>query len=337
MRNHLWYAIGGGLFLLAAIMVIPRQREDPTLPARETVLGKDPAKAPARVTRPARDSLKQRDTSQAENSTTSDSVAAALDSLGSMAEDKIPEQLEKIVSAWSKQEFASAVEVLFRNSSKDPNSDLLGISLLRRWATLAPAAASEWVASLPAGNARTSALEQVALAWSANDPSAAWGWTESLEPDAARDAVMISLAYELARTGPPLALDRAVSLPESPARSQLIEHAVSNWAATDPQAALVRVMALDDAILRNAALGRLATSWAETEPTEAATLAADAMDPGPDQYRAVAAIVQRWAQQDPDAARRWVESFPGGIMKENALGHIAEQSEAKAAGKDAAH
>jgi hypothetical protein len=334
MRKNHWLAIGGGLVLLAAAIVIPRPGKSPATPVHGTAPDRAGTTPPTRSIRPERNFVKQRDPSQPENSTTAASITAALDSLGGMAEDERSEHLEKMVSAWSKEELAPAVAALFRGEFKDPNSELLGISLLRRWATLAPAVAADWVAAFPAGNARASALEQVALAWSANDPAAAWGWVDSLGPEAGRDAALLSLAYELARTEPPLALDRAVSLHESPARTQLIEHAVGNWAATDPQAALVRVMTLEDTALRNAALGHLATSWAERDPNKAATLAADAMDPGPDQNRAVAAIVQRWAQQDPDAARKWVESFPDGTMKQNALGHIAEQTAAKSSGED---
>lgn len=60
-----------------------------------------------------------------------------------------------------------------------------------------------------------------------------------------------------------------------------------------------------------------------------ARILSDAMDSGPAQNRAVASIVQRWAQQDPAAAREWVDSFRDGPLKENALEHIFAQSAAK--------
>jgi RecB family exonuclease len=63
--------------------------------------------------------------------------------------------------------------------------------------------------------------------------------------------------------------------------------------------------------------------WAESDPVAAAAFAANETEPGPAQERAVAAIVQRWAQQDPDAVRAWIEEFPDGSLTYNALGHLA--------------
>ena len=60
-----------------------------------------------------------------------------------------------------------------------------------------------------------------------------------------------------------------------------------------------------------------------------ARILSDAMDSGPAQNRAVASIVQRWAQQDPAAAREWVDSFRDGPLKKNAFEHIFAQSAAK--------
>ena len=106
----------------------------------------------------------------------------------------------------------------------------------------------------------------------------------------------------------------------------IAEAAVANWATIAPQAALESVREITDPVLRNSALGSLAISWAQADPHSAATLVADTMEPGPAQDRAVAAIVQRWAQQDPEAAAAWVETFPDGPLKDNARGHIANQS-----------
>lgn len=117
-----------------------------------------------------------------------------------------------------------------------------------------------------------------------------------------------------------------MQLVEGPDRVRLLEHAVANWALTDPQAALDRAREIGEPALRNSTLGRLATSWAESDPRRAATLAVDAMDAGPDQERSIAAIVQRWAQQDPAAVGAWVATFPEGPVKRNALEHIAAQS-----------
>lgn len=253
-------------------------------------------------------------------------VARALAELETASEDEFAERVGKRAADWPKDALPAAVEALFAAAEESPAATALRIELLRRWATLSPADAAAWAASLPAEAIRRTAVEQVAIAWSATDAQAAWDWAAGLPAGEARDAALLSLAYELARDNPALAFERATELAEGPDRVRLVEHAVSNWALADPQAALDRVRELDDPALRNATLGRLATSWAESDPRGAATLAVDAMDAGQDQERSIAAIVQRWAQRDPEGVGTWVATFPDGPIKQNALEHIAEQS-----------
>lgn len=252
-------------------------------------------------------------------------VTRALADLAAAAEDDLAEQIGKRAADWPKDALPAAVDTLFAGEDESPAATSLKVALLRRWAALSPADAAAWAAALPPGAARRTAVDQAALVWSGTDAQAAWDWAAGLESGDDRDAARLSLAYELAREDPTLAFERSAELAEGPDRNRLIEHAVSNWALADPQAALARVREIDDPALRNAALGRLATSWAESDPRSAATLAVDAMDAGPDQERAVASIVQRWAQREPEGAGDWVATFPDGPVKENALEHIATQ------------
>lgn len=185
-----------------------------------------------------------------------------------------------------------------------------------------PNATAELVLSLPPGELRDQAILQVALAWQAEDEQAAWNWALSLEPASTRDATMMALAYELTRQDPALAFARLQSISEAAARIPLVEHIVANWALQDPETALTEVRTLTNDDLRHAALGSLAVSWAESNPTAAATLAVESLPQGAHQERTIAAIVQRWAQQDPEGVKQWVATFPDGAIKENALEHI---------------
>lgn len=327
-RNH-WLPLAGGLLLSGVAFLILWWRETPASPVA-VGSAKSADAVHARSVGEVGDAPigltgKFHERSQPSASEVASPIMKALAALENVSEEDQAALLEKITAGWSEGRLSDAVTYLFTSESSDPCADLLKISLLRRWANLAPAEAATWAASLLPGESRNAAIEQVALVWSSSDPSAAWDWAESLASDPSRDAAMLALVYELSRSDPALALDRADFLADSPARTQFIEHAIGNWAASDPQAALVKVKAMSDPALRNASLARLATSWAESDPNSAATLAADAMEPGPAQNRAVASIVQRWAQQDPAAARQWVNSFPDGPLKQNALKHIAEQ------------
>ena len=253
-------------------------------------------------------------------------ITRNLAQLGALDEDELAEQVCKRAAAWPKGSLSATVNALFADGKVSPAAVALRLALLRRWATLSPADAALWAAALPPGAARHTAVESVALAWSAADAQAAWDWADGLDHDDAREAALLSLAYELARENPALAFERSAELAEGQDSFHLIEHAVANWALADAQAALAHVLEIDDFTLRNAALGHLATSWADSDPRSAATLAVDAMDAGPEQERTVASIVQRWAQREPEGVSAWVELFPEGPVKRNALEHIVAQS-----------
>lgn len=325
MRRKFWLSFAGGLFLaVVAFMMLRRPGRvvapapmDERLPAEQgTAAGavEVPGAARTKRDRPLRES------------STRTALGDALEALEQTEIDDFARILEKTTATWPKEELASAVDALF--SQEFPGDSAVGLkySLLRRWASLAPAAAAAWAAALPQGQTRADAFEQVALAWSAVDAEAAWKWAESLPQDAAREAAMQGLVYELSHSDLPLALDRALSLAESPGRSSLVEHVFGNWAAADPQSAMNRVKGISDPELRNASLGRIAVTWAESDPHAAATMAAASMEAGAAQDRTIASIVQRWAQQDPDAVRKWVGTFPDGPMKQNALEHIQAQT-----------
>jgi hypothetical protein len=327
MRHKSWLPLAGGLLLSgAALFVLWWRVEDGTphpgkgdeaVKKWEAAAGEDEAPEEVRM---------KRDRSPRPDSKNAGAFQEALRELEQAETDDFADSLEKITATWPREDLASAVAALFSREVSEDASVALRFSLLRRWASLAPADAAAWAASLPPGQVRADAFEQVALAWCALDADAAWKWAESLPVDPAREGAMQALAYELSRSDLPLALERAFSLADSPARSSLVEHVFGNWAAADPQSAMKRVSGISDPELRNASLGRIAVAWAESDPHAAATMAAASMEAGAAQDRTIASIVQRWAQQNPDAVRKWVESFPDGPMKQNALEHIQAQT-----------
>lgn len=199
-------------------------------------------------------------------------------------------------------------------------------ALLRDGVKEDPNATATWTLSLPPGPLRDQSILQVALAWQVEDEPAAWHWALSLEPAATRDATMMALAYELTLHDPAQAFARAQSMAEGTALLPLVEHIVANWALQDPETAWSEVKNLRDDAQRHAALVSLTTSWAETNPAAAATIAVESLPAGPQQNRAIAAIVQRWAQQDPKGVAQWVTTFPDGPIKENALEHMKHLS-----------
>ena len=68
--------------------------------------------------------------------------------------------------------------------------------------------------------------------------------------------------------------------------------------------------AVPEVNLRERLLAAVAVSSAEKDGAAAATLAVKTLGAGDEQDRAVVSIVQRWAQNSPNAAASWVAQWP---------------------------
>jgi hypothetical protein len=157
---------------------------------------------------------------------------------------------------------------------------------------------------------RRAALEQVAIAWANTDLPAAAGWVHALPEGDSKQAATLDLAYEAARTEPVAALELASTLPPTRERDDLLVHAVSQWSGTDSTTAAAWAMKVLDPSLRQRLVAAVAVASAEQDGAVAATLAASALGAGDEQDRTAVSIVQRWAQNSPQAAASWVSQFP---------------------------
>lgn len=200
-------------------------------------------------------------------------------------------------------------------ASQDPAEELT--SLVRRRASLNPAEAAGWVQALPEGREKTTLLEDVAIVWAETDPLAALKWAKGLPNGEGRQVAVCAIGYEAARDEPTNALMAVMALESGPARNQLILHVVSQWSVTDPGVALSWVETVKEGGLRDELFANLATAWAEQNGEAAALLASSTVRSEATQRRAVVAVVQRWAQTNPKAARKWVESLQDDSLRSN--------------------
>lgn len=245
----------------------------------------------------------------------------ALSRLNQLDETELAGHLATQVADWPEATLSSDAAALYAVGQPDDAVRMLRQSLLRRWATENPPAAARWAQTLPPGEGRAEALEQVALAWAANDLAAAWEWGRQLAADDARDRAVMSLAYETVPTDPSFVLGSLDLLPGGVERQRLVEHSLAVWAETDPDAALAWIRQMPEAS-RQSAYAQVATTAAEKDSLAAADFVARDMEPGLIQQRAAAAVAQRWAQKDLPAALAWVGLFPDDPFKDNALAGI---------------
>jgi hypothetical protein len=229
--------------------------------------------------------------------------------------DRRSETSEQIGESVSDAELPALCDSLARDASHGATD--LRERLIRRWAQTDGPAAAAWTAQLRQEATYDEVLTQVALGWASTDLAAALDWARTLPEGDSREAVTLELAYQTARTDPAKALEVGISLEPSRKRDDLLELAISQWSTTDFTAAVQWADRDElDPSLRQHLLAAAAVSVAGQDGSAAATLAATALIPGEEQDRVVVAIVQRWAQNDPESAAAWVAQFPDSPVRE---------------------
>ncbi len=222
--------------------------------------------------------------------------------------DRKSEALERVVQSVSDANSPAMLDALASDPS--PVAADLRQLLVRHWAESDAPAAAAWTAGLPEDSARRAALEQVAIAWANTDLPAASAWVQAMPAGASKEVAALGLGYEAARSEPITALAVASALPPGPQRDDLLVHAVSQWAVGDPAVAADWAAEVPNVKLRERLLAAVAVSSAETDGAAAATLAAKSLGAGDEQDRAVVAVVQRWAQNSPNATASWIAQWP---------------------------
>jgi hypothetical protein len=195
--------------------------------------------------------------------------------------------------------------------------------LLERWAGKDPPAAANAVLKIAGWNARE-ALGTVLGVWADVRLSAAISWVNQMPDGAEKQAALLRLTLEAARTDPVTAVSLASKLPSSPERDEMIIHATSQWAGTDPTGASAWAHEIEEGPLRDQLLTTIATIQGESDPLAAATLAIEELPPGKPRDDALVGIVQRWAQNDPNAAATWVSAFPEGALRSAAVANVVK-------------
>lgn len=187
--------------------------------------------------------------------------------------------------------------------------------LVRRWAQADGRAAAAWAEQLPVGSLRESTLSAVAIEWANTDLNSIVAWSRQLPDAGEQRTLLIAAANEAVRSDPMASLRVAVTLTADGGRDETIRRAATEWASQDAASAVDWAKQIPDEALRSKVLAAEAVAWAESAPESAATLAVETLPPGRLLDDTVVSIVQRWAQQQPEAAAAWVEQFPEGELK----------------------
>lgn len=171
-----------------------------------------------------------------------------------------------------------------------------------------PWSASRAHAALPRGAARQVLLEQLACVWGETDFDAARRWASSLEEGGEQQSALLQLASERLRDDPADAAEMAFTLAPGPDRDGVLVRALSQWIGSDYEGAAARC---DRTPLAPELLAGLVPALAEADPGATAEWVLGRFPPGSLQTHALAEVLGRWNQQDPETAGMWAPRVGG--------------------------
>ena len=260
----------------------------------------------------------------------------------------------------------SALDSLTRSTELSAPSALLG-DIVKFWAFREPAAAFEWLDTMPDAGQKIDLLAQIQP--NLADPERAARYVSSalrLPPSQGLDDLLAPRLAAWAESAPDAALAWLQAQGDHPslagASAKVESVFLGALAASDPVGAAARWQALPDAQSRADSMPRIATAWAKTDPAAAARWLGTFVTPVPKEledkmslltmlqhdfgprytslngmpehlartHSALTAATAAWSRQDPLAALRWAETLTDPSYRAAAVGALASEAAAEA-------
>jgi len=149
----------------------------------------------------------------------------------------------------------------------------------------------------------------IATVWFQRDFSAATNWVASLPEGEKKETAMLDLADKWAQSDPKGLVSYTLGLPAGDMQTRFLTAACRQLARRDLPGAVELLQPLADATLRQSILEQSARSYDLPHLEQAAKYIA-AMPAGDDQKAAIKGLVSSWATFDPEAAVNWLRAFP---------------------------
>lgn len=212
----------------------------------------------------------------------------------------------------------------WRGYAVDRQMEVIAEAQLRR----GTAEATSWAESLPEGDIKAAAFDQVAENFVKSDPAGAAEWVaEHATSDYAQRAVR-EIAEEFGRTDPTAAIAWAEQLPEESQRGAMSE-TLDQWTRADPVAASEYLETMETSSARDAAVQSFARQLDREDPAVAADWAATIAN---DETRidTLRDVGSSWMRTDAEGAKAWL---PTSGLSEEAQTKIIEQPDDRGRGR----
>ncbi len=179
--------------------------------------------------------------------------------------------------------------------------------------------ADHLLAESPPGPLREKWLRACEIVWPKVDPAGAFAWASHLPDAAERNEASERMLASFAGIDPAEAVRLAEARDNSgEGNGALTRRLVGQWTTSDFGAARQWALRLPAGEKRDHCIAQIATVQAQSFPADAARMAVKRLPPGSVLDETVMTILHHWTVVDPEAALRWVESFPVGELRNRA-------------------
>ena len=238
----------------------------------------------------------------------SEDPAGALEKVGTMPAHLRTELIGAVMESWADTDLPGALAAAQKMAQPAERERAMQL-LVNRLDWTDPTGATEVLLAMPKGNARSSALQNLAwgLRWlSPSERQATLAQFEGVE----YSKLAGKLAGSMVAEDPEAAMKLFKEVPATLRDGYDLRYFMSSLAQHDPQQALKFATTLESASDRSQAVRQAFEQMAALSPQEAARTMEGMSDPK-DRQQALVALADAWSKRDPDAALRWAESLSG--------------------------
>jgi hypothetical protein len=234
-----------------------------------------------------------------------------------LPKDRQTAMIKTIVGGWAQSDPEAAEAWILSRTDKDEQQQMI-IAATNSLDFMAPDRAASLLDKLSPGSMRDSAMSRLIQSWARTDHAGAVAFTKTL-PEKEQMRLRGALAKALADSNPDAAMAYIKENPlDDPADREWTSLARIIAERSSPEKALAWAHGLNDLVTKEKALDAVLETMARQDPEKAANEAAK-LPEGTTREQSVAKISGNWAQNDFDDALTWARGLSG-KDRESAVG-----------------
>jgi len=231
---------------------------------------------------------------------------AAIDNASKIGDTGLRTEAEQDVALqWWRKDRTAAIQWM-QSLPEGRTKDLAASDISPRLAYKDPQAALDMASGIRDTGIRTEAETTVATAWMSHDPAAAIQWMQSLPVGQTKDSALLGFSYHYwNNSNPQAAFDMASGIGDTGIRTEEALNAARDFFSIDPAAAIPWLQSLPEGPTKDLAVGGISQGMAFKAPQVAMDMASGIGDSNL-RTEAQKDVVEQWSKIDPAAATQWI-------------------------------